>query len=238
MLNSFIGHSMEEAVTSNPNNQRLKPTSILLYNKKMCSVDESDKCLAPYGSVRRSWKWYKKYFFHLVDLAVYNSFLVFKILQPNVKITYKEFVRRIVQEILIQFPVQRKPKGRRATDAHPTSCRLSGTHFPGQILRGNGKVSRSDCIYCKLNGMRRQTPFQCKTCKVRLCVTGEKSCFENYHSRPHLPKVCNITLCINLFSIWETVLNHNFYFRKESLQIINPMWLRTQNPPPPQVLEF
>src|SRR5271154_4036107 len=103
MLNTFMGHSMEESVTSNPRNQRSKPASVLLYNKSMGAVDESDKCVKPYESVRKSYKWYKKVYFHLVDIAVYNSLIIFKMLRPDTKVTYKEFVRILVQEVLMVF---------------------------------------------------------------------------------------------------------------------------------------
>src|SRR5271154_2332124 len=112
MLNTFMGHSMEESVTSNPRNQRSKPASVLLYNKTMGAVDESDKCVKPYESVRKSYKWYKKVYFHLLDLAMYNSYVLFKILRPNTKISYKEFIRLVVQEILTVFPPERKVRGR------------------------------------------------------------------------------------------------------------------------------
>lgn len=51
----------------------MKPQCIVEYNTGMKRVDLGDQLAASYPSVRRSLKWYKK-FFNLYDLAVINTF--------------------------------------------------------------------------------------------------------------------------------------------------------------------
>jgi hypothetical protein len=46
------------------------------YNRHMGYVDKSDHMTYSYSSSRRTWKWTKKLFFHLMDLAILNSFIV------------------------------------------------------------------------------------------------------------------------------------------------------------------
>lgn len=77
MINSFMSHNMEECVTNNPKNQRFKPSSVLVYNSKMGGVDSVDQIIKPYESIRKSYKWYQKVYFHLMDIGIYNSFRLF-----------------------------------------------------------------------------------------------------------------------------------------------------------------
>ena len=48
------------------------------YNKTMGGVDLADQMLKYYAMERRSIKWYKKLFFHLLDIATHNAFVIFK----------------------------------------------------------------------------------------------------------------------------------------------------------------
>ncbi|OXA45417.1 piggyBac transposable element-derived protein 4 [Folsomia candida] len=63
MLNTFIDHRMEECNSGNPANQRLKPASVLVYNKVMGAVDNMDAMIRPYQALRKTTKWYRKYYF-------------------------------------------------------------------------------------------------------------------------------------------------------------------------------
>lgn len=47
----------------------LKPQPVLDYNKYMGGVDKSDQILHYYNAERKAMKWYKKFFFHLVDVS-------------------------------------------------------------------------------------------------------------------------------------------------------------------------
>jgi len=77
MLNTFVPHVMLFSDSRNPQNSRNKPISVLLYNNKMGGVDYIDQKLAPYESLRKTVKWYKKFAFHLIDLTIHNSHVLF-----------------------------------------------------------------------------------------------------------------------------------------------------------------
>ena len=178
MLNSFLPHSMENFVSNNPNNTRQKPKSVLLYNSKMGGVDYIDQTLAPYESLRKSLKWYKKLAFHLIDLAVYNSYIVWKHYNSGTKLVFKDFLANLIREILKKNQVSRKILGR-----PKKSITTSQHHWPMKMLKENGKPSNSNCSFCKMNGKRKATPFACKNCGKRLCIDGQNSCFKEYHSK-------------------------------------------------------
>lgn len=47
------------------------------YNRYMNAVDRSDQILATHNVQRKCLRWWKAIFFHLIDLAVVNSFILF-----------------------------------------------------------------------------------------------------------------------------------------------------------------
>ena len=55
-----------------------KPRCIADYDKYMGGVDRTDQLMQPYDMARKSLKWYKKLACHFLQLAMLNSFLVYK----------------------------------------------------------------------------------------------------------------------------------------------------------------
>jgi hypothetical protein len=51
----------------------IKPAIVADYNRIMGHVDNTDGMANTYTADRRTWKWKKKLFFHLLDLAIVNS---------------------------------------------------------------------------------------------------------------------------------------------------------------------
>ena len=60
-----------------------QPKAISNYNKYMNAVDRSDQILATNNVLRKCMCWWKTLFFHLIDIAVVNSFILFKEHQAN-----------------------------------------------------------------------------------------------------------------------------------------------------------
>jgi len=54
----------------------VKPHVTEDYNAHMGYVDKLDGMLNSYGTARGTWKWNKKMFFHLTDIAILNAFLL------------------------------------------------------------------------------------------------------------------------------------------------------------------
>jgi len=178
-----------DSVSTNPNNNRKKPLSVMTYNSKMGGVDDVDKVMKPHESIRKSTKWYKKAFFHLWDYSVYNSYVAYKILHPNSKRRIKNFIETLVKEIIQEFPTPVTKKGRPVT-GNVLDRRLvdAGSHFPRQTLGVSRQTSLKRCYYCALSNIRSSTTYQCDKCEVWLCNRGEDpSCFKKYHTERRLP---------------------------------------------------
>jgi hypothetical protein len=56
----------------------VKPHVVEDYNAHMGFVDKSDRMVNSYGIARRTWKWTKKLFFHLLDMTFLNAYLLHK----------------------------------------------------------------------------------------------------------------------------------------------------------------
>jgi hypothetical protein len=56
----------------------IKPRVIENYNAHMGFVDKSNRMINSYGIARRTWKWTKKLFFHLLDMTILNVYLLHK----------------------------------------------------------------------------------------------------------------------------------------------------------------
>jgi len=185
MANTFIKHEMVGSVSSNPNNSRLKPQSVLTYNTKMGGVDDVDKVMKPHQSIRKSTKWYKKAFFHLWDYSVYNSFVGYKIMHQNSSRRIKAFIEALTKEIFQEYPSVGAKRGRPSLLI--SDQRLAGSHFPQQVFNEDETVKNHRCFYCNITRERSTTTFQCDTCQVWLCVKGSMSCFKKYHTQRNLP---------------------------------------------------
>ncbi|CAG5024702.1 unnamed protein product [Parnassius apollo] len=63
--------------------RKIKPAEVAEYNQHMSGVDRADQMISYYSSPRKSIRWYKKVMFHLLDVAVWNSFFIFKKILPS-----------------------------------------------------------------------------------------------------------------------------------------------------------
>ena len=55
-----------------------KPVCVLDYNNSMGAVDKADMVISTMNSTRESSKWYREFFFHLMDICVWNAYCLYK----------------------------------------------------------------------------------------------------------------------------------------------------------------
>lgn len=145
-----------------------KPNMILCYNKNMGFVDLSDRMANSYTFGRKTLKWTKKLFFHLLDLSILNAYLLFKT-KSDTKISLRSFRYTLIKSLsgLTETNVENSP-----TSCNP-AVTVQQNHWPEQK-----KVQRQ-CVVCKSKGIRKRTSVSCKVCDVGLCI----NCFEEFHSK-------------------------------------------------------
>ncbi|XP_043473691.1 piggyBac transposable element-derived protein 4-like [Leptopilina heterotoma] len=145
------------------NEDIVKPTCVVEYNRNMGGIDNIDRQLSLTESVRKSMKWYRKLFFHLMDLALTAAYSLYKM--NNEYLSFPKFRLEVIRSILGISSFESIPR-------HSGLSRLTGNHFP--------KLGNSDrrCQVCSLKGTRKRTKYYCSTSTTALCVTP---CFEKYH---------------------------------------------------------
>ncbi|KAF3834372.1 hypothetical protein F7725_025576, partial [Dissostichus mawsoni] len=152
------------------------PDAVVDYNKSMGGVDVSD-ALIGYDSVRhKTMKWYKTFFYHFMDIAVVNSFLLYKELYKRrgdparaKPLTQKSFREQLAKE-MVEFsgvPAAAPPR--------PPTPPPSLTCVP--VYYGEDATTvRRYCRKCSDAGNRRvKTPVYCRKCQVHL-KTSSPSC--------------------------------------------------------------
>jgi len=60
-----------------------KPLVVHEYNFSMNGVDKADQYTVYYSFIRRSKKWWRKLFFWLLEVAVVNSYILYRICTPS-----------------------------------------------------------------------------------------------------------------------------------------------------------
>lgn len=164
-----------------PGHVVMKPQSIIDYNNGMLAVDRHDQVLSYNPIMRRYLKGYKKIFFYLLDMTIFNSYVVFTSANNNLnkkRITFSEYKTNLAEQILESVTLRPKVSPGRKSDHNP--MRLHGRHFLGVIPpTPNKEAPTKRCCVCLKRGLRRETRHQCKQCLVALHLEG---CFELYHT--------------------------------------------------------
>ncbi|XP_043524705.1 piggyBac transposable element-derived protein 4-like [Frieseomelitta varia] len=159
----------------------IKPQCIIDYNKTMRAVDKVDQILYTLNYTRKGLEWYKKFFFHLFDLAVYNTFILYNCVTGR-NLSFSKFHLYLIKQILRKYSSGRthtcKSKGK-SIDNEP--FRLTQMHFPSPYVNNAAirKNARRKCIVCRKHDRRSETHYECKKCDVGLCIYP---CFEMYHT--------------------------------------------------------
>lgn len=145
-----------------------KPSTIVDYNKNMSGIDRSDQMIAYYSSPRKSLRWYIKFFFHIMDIAIWNSCWLYNKTEST-NMNYLQFRNEIARQLL---GISRIKK------AISLIHNNERNHCPKKLSK------RVRCRVCSARKVRKDTFFACDTCKtstgkpVGLCVN---ECFKLFH---------------------------------------------------------
>lgn len=161
----------------------MKPECVLDYNQNMRLVDKSDAMISSIECARKTLKWYKKLFFHLLDLTMLNSYILYT-LKSGKKGKLQSFIIEVIRQLLETNATERPAPGHRSASLDPS--RLTARHFPRTMQpppeSKKQRVQRA-CYVCRhttrRQQQRRDTRYHCRECDVALCI---EPCFEEYHT--------------------------------------------------------
>jgi len=148
----------------------------------MGHVDNTDRMANSYTASRRTWKWTKKLFFHLLDPAIVNSYILLSS-RGGKKISHRDFRLTLIREMLAHSgyePQPSMPVGRPAQTS-TNIRRLDTCHNKHWTARN---PTQRCCRVCSARGVTRSVKFKCVKCDVALCV--DRNCFADYHTKDNL----------------------------------------------------
>lgn len=130
-------------------------------------------------------KWYKKLFYHLLDLTILNSYVLF-VMKTGTKPLYQTFHRRLIKQIFERFGGEStRMKLRPPSDEKlPLRFLLSKGHFARLLIEKEDEREIQKSCYVCANTTRRPkkqktTCYYCSVCEIPLCIVP---CFEKYHT--------------------------------------------------------
>jgi hypothetical protein len=177
----------------------VKPQCVVDYNKSMGGVDKNDQMSKYYTVTRKCSKWWRKVYFHMLNLSITNSYLLHR-KYSAVKLSHHDFRKSLALSLVTRGKTEKAvfdqapangeavpqpgPGGDHAAPVigvASTHDRLTGRHFPELLPlneRGDHRLRRR-CKVCYFNGKRTDTNLYCPDCDVPLCAAP---CFRTYHT--------------------------------------------------------
>lgn len=179
-------HQENTSKTANDGTQIKKPKVVIDYNDTMGGVDRLDQHLHDYPTTRKRGKrYYKKIFFHLVDISVWNSFVLYQ--KNGGKRDHLEFRKMLVEKLIEKYHSKVLPKRTGRPGYQPGPLRLTERHFPEFVPPTEKKAApcRNCAVCCSKRDergkkIRKETRYYCRNCNVGLCAVP---CFMVYHTK-------------------------------------------------------
>ena len=152
----------------------------------MGGVDKVNQHLAAYSTLRkRGGKYYKKIFFHLLDLALWNSYILY--CKAGDSRSPKQFRMELIEKLISENHRDEFSATSGRPSISPSPLRLTSRHFLDVIPATEKKSNPTrQCTLCsrkrdsRSKAVRKETRYQCTECQVSLCVVPR---FKNYHTK-------------------------------------------------------
>uniref|UniRef100_A0A1B6HI21 Uncharacterized protein n=2 Tax=Cicadellinae TaxID=33370 RepID=A0A1B6HI21_9HEMI len=175
---SYISTEFENDMVNSINRgglERLKPLPIVQYNHFMKGVDRSDQMMSYYPCERKTLRWYKKIFVHVIQMMLVNAHYLYNEVRTSSgenKMPLYDFRLEVIDKLLPDVPEPPRPLKRRRVP-----------HVPSRITEkvACGKRSKQKrCRVCYANGRKKYVMWQCLECDGQpgLCVPH---CFDQFH---------------------------------------------------------
>lgn len=172
-----------------------KPSVIVDYIERMGGVDLSDQLMTYYSFLRKSCKWWRKLFVHILNMLILNAYILNKKFGTR-KMNHSEYREHLAAYLIKKatgsFLHPQNLEMSTSLDQHlydEHTFRLNGRHFPQKLSRVcNARIKPITCKVCFVGKSesaktgkikrRRSTSFKCTQCNKAMCI---EPCFRIYH---------------------------------------------------------
>ena len=182
MLSTAHGHEELDVPNRQRNGTIRKPLAVVEYNRNMGGVDKEDQLIEPYSITRKTLKWSKKIFFHLMQMASCNAFIIAK--KDGYDKVFLDFIESVAASWMFPDYEAARAASEAALEGSDDEVRLTERHFPSPIPPTDKKLYPSRvCIVCSKKGFKRkETRNHCPDCpsKPPLCLP---ECYKIYHTQ-------------------------------------------------------
>lgn len=163
------------------------PALIDIYNKHMGGVDTMDAMIGRQKIKIKSKKWYLKLFFHLVDIAIVNAWLLARRVNAIDKNTTAWKFRVEVAQTLCASATPKKMGRPTAKSTDFSKSKLfSHTPLPNDDIRldelGHWPVHKAERRMCRMPSCKNKTSVFCTKCQIFACFTANSNCFTSFHT--------------------------------------------------------
>lgn len=200
ILTSAHDPSATVSVTSrNCPTARTKPLCVTEYTKNMCGVDQSDQLMSYLPLSRRTMKWSKKVFVHLLTLSIVQASILYNKMLKNNDTNAKPlalpfFIRSLGKALTEDYHVTepKTPEPSKTVAEKPQILqRLNHRTFHHLVTlppTASKAKPRRECKVCRDVAVSRagktprvkETYHMCQVCQVALCI---EPCFLYFHTK-------------------------------------------------------
>lgn len=174
------------------------PSSIARYNQCMGGVDTCDQMIELYRVWFKTRKWTLKCFLHFLDLAVVNSWFLYKRNAISNDLSRREMMDLLafklkLAEALFTCPVRSRRVLVDSSEDEASPVKRSKFYNPPARMPGDDKRYDGyehwplvDMIQqpraCRFEHCNSRSKTKCEKCGVYLCLSKEKNCFKLFHT--------------------------------------------------------
>jgi hypothetical protein len=172
-----------------------RPAIVRTYNEKMGGVDLCDRMISFYRMKARTKKWTVRTILHFIDLALVNSWILYR--QDKLKektpakdiLQFLDFRIEIAQIYLAvaDDEIVESNSGDSDEDEPPAKRKFQSIPAKAQRTSCARHMPEMDDIKnamrCRNSECSGKTKVKCQYCKVYLCLRAERNCFEQFHRK-------------------------------------------------------
>ena len=153
------------------------------YQQYMRGVDRGDQMIGCYNVGRRSRKWWKRVWSHVIECCALNAHILEKHAKPlehalrgRKKRDFLRFRIELAEELIGSFRSRKRSGRRRSADCERLKTELG--HWPVQVRK------KLECVVCNTkrsklklarSQYRHESRLKCSQCNVHLCIDQERN---------------------------------------------------------------